>query len=143
MTGAVAVMSVSKKSGPVIQLPGAGYYEENTVDPFTASISLIAGSGGSLDIDRNVSPDTDLGSWMSPEGAEPGSLYEIRADVTSGVLTSGTTGAWLSLGSGRTWQKNVSGGSSSVSLSVQIRRASDQVVLAGPVTYTLNGTVEI
>ena len=43
-----------------------------------------------------------LGDWIDPKSSAPGD-YEIRATVTAGTLTSGTTNTWLALTSSRTW----------------------------------------
>jgi hypothetical protein len=41
------------------------------------------------------------GTWNSDSTV--GSSYEVKATVTSGAITSGTTGSWLSLSSDRSW----------------------------------------
>lgn len=69
--------------------------------------------------------------------------YEIRATETSGTVTVGTVGTWLSLGTSRTWEKTRTlngAGTAEVTLSVQIRRASDLEVLD---TTTVTLTAEV
>lgn len=68
------------------------------------------------------------GEWLTagvPEDAE------CRATVTSGSLSSGTTGTWLALSADRTWQVNrFTDGSKNCVFTLEIRRASDGTVLA-------------
>ena len=67
--------------------------------------------------------------------------YESRVTVNSGSLTSGTTGTWQVLSSSREWIINRTlVGTSSVNLTVEIRRASDAVVLDAA---TINMTADI
>lgn len=67
------------------------------------------------------------GEWLVGGSA---SAFETRATINSGTLTSGTTGSWLGLGTNRVWVKEkVGAGSATVNLTIEIRRASDGVVL--------------
>jgi hypothetical protein len=70
------------------------------------------------------------GTWNGSTTA--GSGYEVKATVTSGSLTSGTTGSWLSLSSNRSWSKtdSTAGGSSAdAAFTLQIRAAGTTTVL--------------
>jgi len=68
------------------------------------------------------------GDWVTP--ATNVASYECRATVTSGALTSGTSGAWLNLATTRTWTlARASAGTSTTVFTLEIRRASDGVVL--------------
>lgn len=81
-----------------------------------------------------------LENWITPTSAA-GAAYEARATVVSGSLSSGTTGSWLSLGTTRDW--NVSRGSVGLStciLTIEIRRASDSVVIdSATITLSAEG----
>jgi hypothetical protein len=56
--------------------------------------------------------------------------YECRATITSGGLTGGdSTGAWLSLGTTRMWYVHATNTVVTCTLTIEIRRASDGVVL--------------
>lgn len=57
------------------------------------------------------------------------SAYDVRATVTSGALTSGTTGAWLNLGTTRTWTCSTVGGVESADLLIEVRDATTLVVV--------------
>lgn len=69
-----------------------------------------------------------IGNWVTPTANA--NLYEVRATLNSGALSSGTTGSWLVLSSTRTWTVTRSiVGVSSANLTIEVRRASDGVVL--------------
>ena len=63
----------------------------------TASFSVNAdGSCGGAD---TFSP----GSWITPVGGSYGGSYWVKVDITSGSVTTGTTGSRVALTSGATW----------------------------------------
>jgi hypothetical protein len=77
------------------------------------------------------------GSWYYPNEASIGDDYEVRVTHLSGdALTGGdVTGAWLALTAARIWELSVTQtmvGTSgkSCSIQVEIRRASDSVVVS-------------
>lgn len=98
----------------------------------TTSAVYVLGNDGNI---RYTTDGTntveDHGDWITPQTNMAN--YEVFASVTSGTLTGGTTGAWQSLGTTRTWNVTrpaVSGfGTSSATIALQIRRASDGVVV--------------
>lgn len=63
----------------------------------------------------------DVFTWLE-NGASAN--YECHCAVSSGSLSSGTTGSWLSLSSSRTWSTN-----GSATLTVQLRDAHTSTVL--------------
>jgi hypothetical protein len=63
----------------------------------TASFSVNA--DGSCGGAESYSP----GSWITPVGGSYGSSYWVRVDITSGSVTTGTTGSRVALTSGATW----------------------------------------
>lgn len=91
----------------------------------TASFNMNA-SGVCADQDSTL-----LETWLLLGSA---SDYEVRATLLSGTLTSGTVGAWLSLGSSRSWSR-VS--NATVTIVIEIRDAVTLSVLAtGTITIT-------
>lgn len=69
------------------------------------------------------------------------SAYEVRATLVSGGLTSGSTGVWQALSTTRAWNLHrTASGSSACELTIEIRRASDSVVI-DTATVTLTATV--
>lgn len=81
----------------------------------------------------------DVGDWITPKSAA-GGAYEVYVTVNSGTLSSGTSGSWLSLGTSQTWTRAcLDGGSESVSITVELRKAASGVVMA---TSTISLTAE-
>jgi hypothetical protein len=117
-----------------------------TADPHVISIADATVHGGGVlgfgasctyslendgDIVHGSGAGTDQGDWITPK--ESFSNYEARATLTSGALSSGTTGSWLNLGTPRSWVCSVPGeGSQSATLTIEIRRVVGGVVLEAP-----------
>lgn len=69
--------------------------------------------------------------------------YQVRATLQSGSITSGTTGSWLSLSTGREWSiSQTSFGTGSATLLIEIRDAVTLAVLDSA-TVTLTAEVQI
>ena len=76
----------------------------------TITTSFVSGSataGVQFQSDGDIvatsgTPSASLGDWIDPKDSAPG-LYEIRATVTSGTLSSGVANSWQALTSSRTW----------------------------------------
>jgi hypothetical protein len=76
---------------------------------------------------RTSSVLTNIGSWVS--NAAFVSLFECRATLTDGTLQSGTTGAWQSLSTTRTWTKGTAAGTiNQCTILLEIRNATTGVV---------------
>lgn len=74
-------------------------------------------------------------------GSNNGAAYEAFVTVTAGTLTSGTTGAWVSLGATTSWSKTQSAiGSGVVTFTLQIRDVATQTVQT-TATITLQSDV--
>jgi len=89
----------------------------------------------------NTTLGSDVGDWLAPKSFAP-SLYEIRATIVSGSLTSGSsaTGSWLALTSDRNWRR-LSGALNTLTtcvLTIEIRYAGGPVL--DTATVTLNAT---
>lgn len=68
---------------------------------------------------------TEIVDWCAAGGTV--SDYEVRATVSQGSLTSGTTGTWQSLGTTRDWVlSNYSLGTVTCEMQMEIRNASTQ-----------------
>jgi hypothetical protein len=103
--------------------------------PSGATAALALESDG----DFNAS-DAALTQWLL--GSTNGSAYECRATLTSGSLSSGTTGSWLALSSTRTWSvTRVSLGSKSCVFLLEIGLLGTNTALASA-TISLDATVD-
>lgn len=70
------------------------------------------------------------GTWLL--GGSAGD-YDVRATLTSGTLTLGTTGSWLNLGTSRSWnvtRTDDAAGTTTAEMTVEIRLAATGAVLA-------------
>lgn len=110
-----------------------------TITPTDATCSYSLNSTGSQ-------TDSDGGNrnWITP--TSNAGNYSARMTLNSGsAYTSGTVGAWLNLGTTRTWSLTESRNgvfSSSNSGTIEIRRDSDSVVVASA-TITMLAEVEV
>lgn len=78
--------------------------------------------------------------WLTGSGT--GTDYDVRATVTSGSVSSGTTGSWLDLASDQTWTRTgTAGNATSVVLTVEIRdTATTNVLATASITLTCDMT---
>lgn len=117
---------------PELNMVG-GLYDSSVVDPADAACFLNLYTGGTMDCGGVVQ------SWIVPNSLASGS-YEVRATVTSGTLSGGTTGTWLALSSSRQWwRERTTPGVSSCTLLIEIRTEgvtvySDSFTLQASVT---------
>jgi hypothetical protein len=99
-----------------------------SVSPAAATAGYRLTSAGNIEFTTGDNNFSDQGDWISPQTNM--AAYECRADMVSGTLTSGTTGAWQSLSTTRTWQlQRTTNGTSTASFTLQIRRTSDATVM--------------
>lgn len=121
-------------------------YADGMVDIITATYS-VTGFGLAFYEVRStgvLSTSSGNSNWITPQVGM--SKYEIRATTNSQVgagTFSGTVNAWLALTSNRSWSANrpssAGAGTDTWQLSIQIRRASDAVVV-DTATITLNSS---
>ena len=132
MTGILAALAASAPAD-IFPVNGATInVDDSVVNPADATASFTLANTGNYSSLGNIAAPS--GAWVNP-GANAG-LYEARATVNSGSVTSGTTGSWLALTADRTWTRTqTSVGSSSAGLGMEIRRASDGTVVA---SFTVN-----
>ena len=115
----------------------AASYEPSSavLDPDNASASFQLQSDGDI-----ISGAGDAGDWLLPKGAAP-SDYEAKITMTSGTLTSGTTGSWLALSSTRTWTLNRNiVGTSTAQGTLEIRKGSGFTLASATITWTAEVT---
>lgn len=127
--------------GLVVTLAG-GSYTDTELDPGTAICGIRLAADGTATNVRNAQGNQAIsGEWARPIDAGNGALYEARVTVTSGTLTTGTTGTWLALSSQRDWDVQRSTvGSKACTFTLEIRRVSDSVVVASA-SYTITATI--
>lgn len=115
-----------------------------TTSPTTATATYRLETDGDIGASAGNNTVVDVGDWVSPKGGAS-DAYEARATIVSGSLTSGTTGTWQGLGTQRTWtlnQPSAGTGPATCVFTLEIRRASDSVVL-DTATITLSAETVI
>lgn len=118
------------------------------ISPNNASVAFRYDSDGHVYTSTTTaSPATDRGRWCDP--VEYASLYQIRVTRTGGsetAFTSGTLATWLALSSDREWRLTESTdgfAQRDIEFTIEIRRASDSVVVATSVDNRCEASVEI
>jgi len=107
-------------------------------DPAAASSQYRIASTGSIDSIRSPGGTTSLGNWVVPTSSA--SNYEAKATVTSGTLTSGTTGSFISCAASPTWTRvATTRGTFTAVITVDIRLIGTTTVLA-TASITLTAT---
>lgn len=102
--------------------------DSDVIDPTDATCVYRLENDGDVMATNGNNTVVDRGDWIAPRINM--ALFEARVTVTSGSLSSGTAGSWLSLATTREWQRNQTTiGTSSVQFTIEIRRASDGVVV--------------
>jgi len=84
-----------------------------------ATATLNVNSDGSFNL---IGSDTGTvnGSWIKPNRTGVGNSYWVRFTITSGTVTTGTTGSWLALSSNQSWTKSATNGAASVTGTLEI-----------------------
>jgi hypothetical protein len=123
---------------PVDDIVLAAFNSE--IDPTDADALVRLTSGGIIETVENGSV-TNIGDWIDPKVNM--ALYEVRVTPTSGTLSSGNVNVWEALTSTRSWGVvQAAVGSKVFTGTVEVRRASDSVVVA-TTTMSLTATVEV
>jgi len=122
-----------------------------SIDPQDAIAGFQLDTDGTIDsksgdIAAGPAYTTIVGvEWLSSNGTNEANVeadrYECFATITSGTLTTGTTGSWLALSSARSWEKEQTViGSSTVVFTLDIRLIGTTTVLA---TASITLTAEV
>lgn len=134
MSGALAVVGASQPRIAVSNVT----ITSNTTDPVSGSAQYTLNTTGDIERFTTLGGTVDIGDWITPKGANK-TPYTVRATVTAGALSSGTTGSDLALTSSQTWAVNQVGlGNNSATFTVDIKRGSTIVDTA---SITLNANV--
>lgn len=82
----------------------------------------------------NVGPSDVLWETWRLSGASAD--YEVRATLTSGSVSSGTTGSWLALSTTREWTRGPTIGFSHANLTIEIRLTGGALLDSAEVSLT-------
>lgn len=99
-SGTISIRNFYGTSKVVYRLD-ADTYLDSALSPTDAGVTLNINSNGTV-----VVTSLNLGTlasynWITPTTGS--TTYYVRATLTSGTFTSGTTGSWLALSSNRSW----------------------------------------
>lgn len=111
-------------------------------NPGVSSSAINVLRDGDLTFSGDTITGEDANEWVVPRSATVGDDYEMRMTVNSGNSpTTGTTGVWLALTSDRNYTLvRTVAGTSTGNWTLEIRRASDSVVVADT-TFDISATV--
>ena len=114
--------------GDQIALPITGCSRVTSGTTATASYRLA--NTGDIETTLLGNGIADRGDWITPQINMAN--YECRATLLTGTFSAGAFNAWQSLATSRIWsiQATVGTGVQTASMTLEIRRASDAVVLA-------------
>ena len=105
MTGALVAAACG-----VVNSPGVIQTISNAFD-IGADASVILVNDGS-----EATSGAAAHNWILPATAAIAAQWEVRATVTAGSLSAGTTGTWLALSSSRSWTVATPIGSATITL---------------------------
>lgn len=134
-TGAISVSKFYGTTAVVVSVPDDAIYAFRLGSSVTATASFALNNNGTRSQTVNTTTTT-IGDWVTP--TNQAANYEVFATLSSGALTSGTTGSWLALTSTRSWTVSRSpAGISEAVVVLQVRKIGTTTVLAsGTITLT-------
>lgn len=125
-SGAISIGSFYGTSAPVISITDQSRAATG-ISPATATNGYRLNSNGKV-YDNGNGTYSFIEDWVTPTGAA--SSYEALVTVTSGSLSSGTSGSWLALSSTRDWTvTRTSVGTNTCTFTVDIRKVGTTTVL--------------
>jgi hypothetical protein len=140
--GMMNMMMGAAGDGIVNPLPGGTSSGANTGG--TVTVTLTFGNDGSV-----VATGTGVAYWNAGPvnhrwfTSFPSSTYYVRATVTAGSVSGGTTGTWLSTDVNRSWSRNRSAlGASSATLLIEIATDSNGSNIITSGSYTITAAIE-
>lgn len=129
-------------SGPQVSITDHYIFDDGASAGGTGLARLWLFNDGTAGYETNWGEPTDgsySGEWMLTGSVGD---YEARATVTSGSLSSGTSGSWLALSTSQSWTRiRALNGVSTCIFTLEIRRTSDNTVLdTSEITLEASGT---
>ena len=136
-SGAISISNFYGTGVPVISITDQTLDDEVN-SPGSSSQAYRLNSNGKA-YSFNTAGTAFIEDWVTPNGAAAN--YECYVTVTSGTLTTGTTGSWLALSSTNEWKvERATVGLKTCTFTVDIRKVGTGTVLDSA-TITINATV--
>lgn len=135
-SGTISIQNFYGTTNAIVNFVNESVYANNNAGAATAGYQVNADGFDYQGINGTY---TSLTQWVTP--SSQGGNYEIYATVSSGSITTGTTGSWVATSGSPIWTVVKAGpaGINSATLSMQVRRAGDTTVLD---TWTVTLTAE-
>lgn len=138
-SGAISIQNFYGTAAPVVGATNFSGYA-SVSSPGTATNGYRLDSNGKVYTNDNGTWSY-FEDWVTPNGAA--SNYECYATLSSGTLSTGTTGSWLSLGTTRDWTVTRSTlGLKSCTFTVDIRKIGTTTIL-DTITVTIEAEVTL
>lgn len=142
-SGAISIQNFYGTSVPTISITDQNLYESQ-IQPTNATCGYRLNSNGKVYSTNTVGSATYIEDWITPNGAASG--YECYVTVTSGSLSTGTSGSWLSLGTTRDWTVSTNTGGAvfikTCTFTVDIRKIGTTTVLdSATITIEAESTI--
>lgn len=139
-SGTISIGSFYGTSAPVITITDQSSYS-SAPTPGSATNGYRLNSNGKVYTESPSGTFNYIEDWVTPNGAA--SNYEALVTVTSGTLSSGTSGSWVALSSTRDWTVTRSTlGLKSCTFTVDIRKVGTTTVLDSA-TITIEAEVTL
>lgn len=124
-SGTISIRNFYGTGGAVVNFVDQSVYS-GTSSPATAGYRV---NSDGFDYENVQNVYSVLSQWVTPTSA--GGNYEVFATITSGSLTTGTTGSWIATSTNPTWTRSngVVGTLAQVVLSLQVRATGTLTVL--------------
>jgi hypothetical protein len=97
----ISIQNFYGTSNVVYRLDDAFYSDTGLLNFFPAEVAFYVNSNGTIEAATFGSGIIDSYNWITPTTGS--TTYFVRATLTSGSFTTGTTGTWLALTSSHTW----------------------------------------
>jgi len=125
--------------GVVVPLPGGTAYDSRVLA--TATATVTAARDGTLTGSGNLSSFAH--AWYRNGAASIGDTYWVKATVTAGSLSTGST-SWQQLTANRSWTvQRTSGGGASATITLAISTAGSDATIVSSGSYQLNADYEV
>jgi hypothetical protein len=115
---------------------------DDQIQPSAALASYALDNSGDIRQSTTGATNVDIGDWVTPKSAAPGT-FQCRATLVSGSIpTTGTMNTWEALTTARSWsrQQNTNGTSTSVIL-VEIRDGTGPTLASANITLRATRTI--
>lgn len=141
-SGTISISDFYGTSNVVYRLDSATY-QDFAISPDDARVTYTVGSDGTLLVTDATFGTIASYNWITPTTGS--TTHYVRATLTSGTFSSGTTGSWLALTTNRAWVTEVTSsfGTKSTSALIEIATDSGGTNVVVSANVTLEATVEL